>query len=952
MTPAQPPRRRSIADPLPLGWRIGAAALALGATVALVDLAIGRAALVSLPSSGAPSAPNQPGTATPAARAVAYLPITLRGRLDQAIQTAAAAGSATARASTATARVVTRTPTASGTPGSTATSTITGTRASAGTPTASPSPSRTATPSATPTATGPTPTPSATVTPSITPTPRKDPAGERLLPAAAGRVGENRVSFDAGAQTYRLSHRGGITVTFELDLRHPDNRFGRLTIRETTSGRFPIAGAGLFYRQPDGNLIEPRLFSVVGVVDAVEHALLPAGDGVRLTVRETLENQAHTKRYTLRLVGAAIEVHAESLDASGVAPGAGGYAGFTAGDIEGSQDGVSIRLPYMDAVPVTMLDHRWFASTLVDYPLSHAGALVPRGPEILPGAITNEVAPIYGPDAAGRIRPVDETVWVTLSPDIADLFALPEQPPSPHRPALSETVHVTLAGRAPDVSFADEAAYVEQLRAWRVTDLQFHKPAWEPAEIQRPAQGPPNPAAGGESGFTALVAAAGGRIAPSLAYTLTTSGCPGNPNPLYRPADRVGGSDGLPKGIRARACPEPSGGEAEAFLLAPDAARRLAEGAAGDLARWGVRAVDLDVLTAWNPAYAWPGAAANVLDEAVAPAHPATIGEAIGAMKRLFAQMQTQVGPVFGSGAFGTWETGYDSFFAGYVDGVARSLSNGSDEQPSGASYLVVPDYELKVIRPRMVGYGMGDYTRFFPDLAAEGADLVRPLTEAELDEWHATMLAYGHAGAWTTRETTAGGPGGDYLPPAEQVKTYFTMRALQSRYLDAAPVSVGYVGPDGVERDLNGALARDFDLAGPRLHLVFGSEGAGAVGGGTGDAVNSNVELWLNHSPDVWTVTAGGTYLLPQNGWLARGDGGLLGYSALVEGRRADFLQAPEVTVLDGRGRLTNFGGFSARDLVVRFPDGWRLEEQTDGRLVWVGPTMDVGGDGCARGC
>lgn len=913
--------------------------LVLAGLATIAGLATEWAALPPRPSSGALSAPDQPTAATPGA--VTYLPLALRGRrLDHAIQTAAAAGSATARAATATGRVATRTATATGTPESSGTRTSTGTPTATGTSTARPSPSPTDTASATPTATGPTPTPSATVTPSITPTPRKDPVGERLLPAAARRTGENRVSFDAGSQTYRLSHRGGITVTFELDLRHPDNSRGRLTVRETTSGRFPIAGAGLYYRQPDGNLIEPRLFSLVGTVDGVEHALLPAGDGVRLTVRETLENQAHTKRYTLRLVGAAIEVHAESLDAGGVAPGAGGYAGFTAGDIEGSQDGVSIRLPYMDAVPVTMLDHHWFAGTLVDYPLSHAGALVARGPEIQPGAITNEVAPIYGPDAAGRIRPVDETVWATLSPDIADLFAWPEQPPSPHRSALAGTLHVTLAGRAPDVTFADEVAYVEQLRGWRMTDLQFHKPAWESAEVQRPAQGPPDPVAGGESGFAVLVSAAGGRLAPSLAYTLTTTGCQGNPNPLYRPADRVGGADGLPKGIGAGACPEPGGGEAEAFLLAPDAARRLAEDPAGDLRRWGVRSVELDVLTAWNPAYAWPGAATNGLDEAAAPAHPATIGEAIGALKRLFAQLQMRVGPVFGPGAFGTWETGYDSFFAGYVDGVARSLSSGSDEQPAGASYLVVPDYELTVIRPRMIGYGMGDYARFFPDLAAEDADPARPLTEAELDEWQATVLAYGHAGAWTTQGATADGAGAarrDFLSPAEQAKTYFTMRALQSRYLDAGPVSVGYIGPDGVERDLSAALARDFDLAGPRLHLIFGGEGGGAVGGGTGDGTSDKVELWLNHSPDVWTVTTGGTYLLPQNGWLARGDGGLLAYSALVEGRRADFLQAPEVTVLDGRGRLTNFGGLTARDLVVRFPDGWRLEEQADGGLVWI---------------
>ncbi len=903
-------------------------AAALSATIASRDAARG------------PMAPAQATLTTPAA--AAYLPLALHASLNQAIQTAAAARTATARAAgTQTARATgtvrpSPSPTpAGGTPG-TPSPTSTGGSAqpaspTALTPTASLSPTATPSRTTTPTATGPTPTPTASFTPSITPTPRKDPAGERLVPAAALRSGENSVTYDTAARVYRLSHRGDHTVTYELDLRHPDNTRGRLTIRETSSGRFPVAGAGLFYRQVDGTLIEPRLFSLVGTVDAVEHAPLPAGDGVALTVRETLEGQPHAKRYTLRLVGAAIELSAANLDAGGVAAGAAGYAGFSAGQVEGSSDFVSVRLPYMDAVPVTMLDHRWFASTLVDYPRSQAGALLVRGPEAAPDSFINEVAPIYEPDAAGRIRPVDETVWVTLSPKVADTFALPDQPPSPHRPALAGPVHVTLAGGAPDVSFAEEAAYVELIKGWRVSDVLFHKPDWQPADVQRPAQGPPDPAAGDAAGFAALATAAGGRLAPSLAYTLTVTGCPGQANPLYRPADRVGGADGVPKGIGAGACP--GGGESQAYLLATDAARRLVGEAAGDLSGRGVRAVDLAVLPAWNPAYPWPGAPANVLDQAAAPAHPATIGAAIGATKGLFAALQTGIGPVFGPGAFGTWETGYDSFYAGYVDGLARSLSSGSIDAPAGAAYLVVPDYELAVVRPRMIGYGMGDYRQFFADRAEDAPGTVRPLSEAEIDEWQATTLAYGHAGAWTARGALPGDGGDpDFLSPAEQVKSYFIMHALQTRYLDAPLRSVGYIGADGSEHDLDWALAHNYNLAGPRLHLVFG----GGAGGGA--AEGDGIELWLNHSPDVWTVTVGGSYSLPQHGWLARGEGGLLGYSALIEGHQADYLQAPDVTVLDGRGRLTDFGGLVARDLVVRFADGWRLEEQGDGRLEWVG--------------
>lgn len=546
-------------------------------------------------SVGAPTRPPRDGLAQngpPAARL--SLPLLAHGTLERYI-----VAGATAQARTATA--LARTPR---TPAATATRTATPPGSATPVASSSPTPGATLTPVASPTPTapspspaGPSPTPSATATPSITPTasttptpsrtptPRADPAGERLVPWASLREGARTVTFDAAARTYRLAYRGGMTLTFEIDLRHPDNARGRLAVREVTSGRFPMSGAGLYYRQADGTEIEPRLFSLVGAVDEVAHALLPEGDGVELSVRETLENVAHQKRYTVRLVGRALEIRAESLD-GGVPPGAGGYAGFTAGDIEGSMDGVSVRLPYMDAVPVTMLDHQWFASTLLDYPRSHADALAARGPTLLPGAFANEIGAFYRPDAAGEVRPVDETVWVTLSPDVTDVFAVPRQPPSPHRPALAGRVHVTLAGGPGAPAFATQAAWLARLQGWGVDDLQVHRDGWIDPRVPAPAQWPPAPAAGGPEGLRSLANTAGGRLSVTLAYTMTDAGCADRPSPLYRAADRVMGRDGMPKQVTAGTCPD--GMATGGYLLAPDAAVRLAAAAGDELARAGI----------------------------------------------------------------------------------------------------------------------------------------------------------------------------------------------------------------------------------------------------------------------------------------------------------------------------------------------------------------------------
>jgi hypothetical protein len=770
----------------------------------------------------------------------------------------------------------------------------------------------TATPRATSTATA-VDTAIATVTaspsPGVSPTPR-DPLGDRILPLGAMREGSTGTSFDASRRTWHLRYSGAIDVGYEVDLTHPDIVRGRLSIREETSGRYPVAGAGLYYRRLDGTLVEPWLTGRLVTVDAVEAEALPEGDGVRLDVRETIEGIAHAKRYTLRIAGRALAIHAESRDAPGASRGA--YAGFTAGDVAGSSDAINVRLPYMDAVPVTMLDHRYFASTLLDVTHSHAGQLAPRGPEAIAGGFTNEVVALYPPDAEGTVRPVDELVWVIVSPDVADAFPVPLQAPSPHRAQLVGKPHVTLLGRSPEVTFAQEAAYLARLRTWGVTDVVVDKRHWRDETVLRPAQGPADPAAGGMPGLVTLVAAAA-ILAPSQAYTETVEPCDGETSLFYHPEDRVLGSDGTPKRLLEEAggtrdCP--GGLTAGRYLLAPDAARRIAvdEGAGRSVP--GAGAVFLETLTAWNPAYAWPGAEDNVVDQTGGGVHPGTVAEAIAAYKALFGDLQASVGPVFGAGASGSWYPGYDSLYAGYVDGVARSLSTGSDEQSAGDPYLVVPDYEVIVVRPRMVNYGMGGYARFFESYPPGGE-----VPEAFIDAWRATTLAYGHVGAW---EAVGAPVVPEPLTPAETLKEYALMTALSRRYTDAPSAEVRYIDAEEQSRDLSWALAHDLDLSAPRLHVDYGS-----------------IDVWVNHDRDDWTVdVAGNALVLPTHGWLARADDGLLAYSARVDGRQVDYLAAPEVTLLDGRGEVVRIGAIQARDLKVVWADGSTIEEMPDGSL------------------
>lgn len=692
---------------------------------------------------------------------------------------------------------------------------------------------------------------------------------------------------------------------------HPDLERGRLSVFETLSGRYPVTAAGFLYRTLDGRLVEPWLAGSLGQVESVTHTML--ADGVVIAVRETLEGRRHRRTFTVRRIGDALQIRARSLDGPGLA--SGGYAGFSAGEIAGTSDGVAIRVPMMDTVPVTMLDHRWFVSALPDYPRSRASRFSQRGPEALANGFVNEMMALYEPDEAGDATPTDETVWVTLSPDIRDTFAVPSASASAYRRDLDGRVHLSLSvGSEPNAgSYEGAARYIERLRSFGVDDLAVHLRDWSDPDTPPPHPGLPDPARGGEAGWRELMVAAAGGLAPSRTYTTTVAGCPGALNPFYRPEDRVTGTDGQPKRLTDQAggliaCPD--GSEAVRYLLAPDAALRIA--LEPECAVPGTSAAHVAEIAAWNPAYPLPGAQDNALDRAAPANHAATVAEAVAAYKRLFLGLQASGGPVYADGATHWGPMGFDSFYAGYVDALARFVV-GHDASSGGTVTLVAPDYELLVIRPRTVAYGLGRYADFFADDLVDGS-LGVPLGDDAVDRWRATNLAFGHAGSWSSGDSLGAR---DWLSPPEQVKEYHLMRALQRRILSSGTARVTYHSGGSVG-DLSWALASELDLSAPRIRLEFDS-----------------LELWVNFAAEPWSIdSAAGSWQLPTYGWLATGDDHFLAYSAVQDGRRVDLVSAPEVTLIDGRGVYWSAAGLAGTDLAIRLADGRRIEEVPGGDL------------------
>jgi hypothetical protein len=191
-----------------------------------------------------------------------------------------------------------------------------------------------------------------------------------------------------------------------------------------------------------------------------------------------------------------------------------------------------------------------------------------------------------------------------------------------------------------------------------------------------------------------------------------------------------------------------------------------------------------------------------------------------------------------------------------------------------------LPAYKLLRLHTNAVFFGAGDWPT--------------PLTEAALDRYLASQLAYGQAGR------LAADPN---IPDAWTQRSLYTMLAPQRRYLTQPPVQIRY-------HDGNQFLPVDAALtnhAGQlnRLYIEYPGQ----------------VEVRVNGSPDQhWIVQSGNdTYTLPPFGWLVTAPD-CFAFSGLVNGQRVDYVESPDYLYFDPRGQPVTFRGLRS-DRPLLFP-------------------------------
>ncbi|MBN1771068.1 MAG: hypothetical protein JXB32_07405 [Deltaproteobacteria bacterium] len=348
-------------------------------------------------------------------------------------------------------------------------------------------------------------------------------------------------------------------------------------------------------------------------------------------------------------------------------------------------------------------------------------------------------------------------------------------------------------------AYRDGAAMVRRMVEYGLRELAIIFHVWQRWGYDEglPDHHPANPAWGTGAELAAFAAAArdaGMLLALHENYTdLYPDDPPDHPSPLFDATAIALDSSGA----RRLGWYQEATGQ-QAFRIAAGRMLGFAQAESAAIAAdYGPTAAYLDVNTGWMPGIA--------IDFNAASPDPPTFGASFDAHVALYDWIRDNYGgPLLGEGGEGVER--FDSYYAGAVDGVERQIE-GRHAAP------VAPEYELRVVKPRMMNHGLGYYSRYFTDQGQENVDY----DEAALDQYRASEIAFGHAGF------LGDGLGG--AAPATLIRhfarEYRLLQALQTRYAEAVPVRITY-DDGGTPRTLGEAWRAGTDLAAARIAVEY----------------------------------------------------------------------------------------------------------------------------------
>jgi len=439
-------------------------------------------------------------------------------------------------------------------------------------------------------------------------------------------------------------------------------------------------------------------------------------------------------------------------------------------------------------------------------------------------------------------NPLRESGYVAVSPCVNEVLPNLPNPPSPFLDLLGDRIMLDI-WRHHRNTYRGDAENLMALKDNGVDHLAIIQHVWQRYgyDVKLPDHIPANPAWGGDAGMIAF-----GRAANRCGYVWSV-----HENyidlypdaPSYDPTARVLREDGSPSPAWFN-----RGTGVQSYGLKCNRALGYARKNSPYIHRtYGTTAAYLDVHTCVPP---W-----HQLDHEAGQPMAAMARAKVKFDTELFQYMRdTHEGPLFGEG-------NNQAYWAGKCDGCEAQVSGGEDHAP----FL---DFDLLKLHPQMVNHGMGYYERWFRQgyNTQWGRDAASP---EQIDKYRAQELAYGHAGFVGSNAT-------DNIQWV--AKEHHLMHAVQALYGNSRVIDIRY---EVAGRLVTGSAALAF---GERLRQCI--------------RYASGLTLWVNWDKKPWKVHG---RLLPQWGFLALGSG-TEAWTAVVDGRIADWVDCPEYVFADAR--------------------------------------------------
>ncbi len=242
-----------------------------------------------------------------------------------------------------------------------------------------------------------------------------------------------------------------------------------------------------------------------------------------------------------------------------------------------------------------------------------------------------------------------------------------------------------------------------------------------------------------------------------------------------------------------------------------------------------------------------------------------------------YGQLLLEQQKIWGGPTYSECHNGY--YYSGLTTGSGACDGSAYDDK-----YWLV-DFYLRKMQPISAHWSLGMGER----------------NDKEADRYFARTIAYGMPGGYL----------GGWRHPFDSysIRSYFMIQQLQSCYCKALIKSIKYADSNGKLLEVSSAIASDV-LKRTQLKLEY----------------DNGLEIWVNgNKSEAWKTPYAE---LPPSGYYAKlPDGKLEVFSAVKNGKRADYVHSPEYDFIDGRGSWTEtpWGATDRQLIILKNFDGSR---------------------------